>query len=196
LTALRIWVQTCKKENAMYINHPAPQGNRKPQTLRGLGISMLISVLATAIAAAQEGKIEFRVLAVRPNLNVSDSHSNAVIRSRRDWVTWVNNLREVPEDLPIVDFDQYTLLIANAGYKTNGPYDVKFESITDMPNEVRVHVTVTGPVVCPTEPEAGHYVAMAIFPHTDKPVQFDVTTKSSTCAHGHGENMPRKGNPS
>jgi hypothetical protein len=170
-----------KKENAMHCIHPAPQGNRKPQLLRRLRIPLLVSVLATAIAAAQEAKIEFRVLAVRPNLNISDSHSNAVIRSRRDWTTWVNNLREVPEDLPTVDFEQYTLLIANAGYKTNGPYDVNFDSITDMPNEVRVHVTVSGPVVCPTEPEAGHYVAMAIFPRTDKPVQFDVTTKNSTC---------------
>jgi hypothetical protein len=174
-------VQTCKKENAMHVILTAPPGNRKPQTLRRLGISLLISLLATAIAAAQEGKMEFRVLAVRPNLNISDTHSNAVIRSARDWNTWVNNLRDVPEDLPTVDFEQYTLLIANAGYKTNGPYDVKFDSITDMPNEVRVHVTVTGPVVCPTEPEAGHYVAMAIFPRTDKPVQFDVTTKNSTC---------------
>lgn len=165
----------------MHVIHIAPPGNRKPQTLMRLGISLLISLLATAIAAAQEGKIEFRVLAVRPNLNISDGHSNAVIRSARDWRTWVNNLREVPEDLPTVDFEQYTLLIANAGYKTNGPYDVKFDSITDMPNEVRVHVTVTGAVVCPTEPEAGHYVAMAIFPRTDKPVQFDVTTKNSTC---------------
>ena len=165
----------------MHVFRHAPQGNRKPQTLRRLGISLLISLLATAIAAAQEAKIEFRVLSVRPNFNISDSHSNAVIRSRRDWTTWVNNLREVPEDLPIVDFEQYTLLIANAGYKTNGPYDVKFDSITDMPNEVRVHVTVTGPVVCPTEPEAGHYVAMAIVARTDKPVQFDVTTRNSTC---------------
>jgi len=161
--------------------HPASQGNRKPPTLRRLTISLLISVLAIAIAAAQEGKIEFRVLTVPPNLNISDSHSNAVIRSRRDWTTWVNNLREVPEDLPIVDFEQYTLLIANAGYKANGPYDVKFDSIIDMPNEIRVHVTVTGPAVCPVEPEAGRFVAMAIVARTDKPVQFDVTTRNSTC---------------
>jgi hypothetical protein len=161
--------------------HPASQGNRKPPTLGRLRISLLISVLAIAIAAAQEGKIEFRVLTVPPNLNISDSHSNAVIRSRRDWTTWVNNLREVPEELPTVDFEQYTLLIANAGYKPNGPYDVKFDSITDMPNEIRVHVTVSGPVVCPAEPEAGHFVAMAIITRTDKPVQFDVTTRNSTC---------------
>lgn len=172
----------CKKEQTMHAVHPAPQANRKPQTLSRLGISLLVSILATAIATAQEGKIEFRVLTVPANLNISDSHSNAVIRSRRDWTTWVNNLREAPDDLPIVDFEQYTLLIANAGYKTNGPYEVKFDSITDMANEVRVHITVTGPVVCPAEPEAGHYAAMVIFPRTDKPVQFDVTTKNSTCS--------------
>jgi hypothetical protein len=165
----------------MHVIHPASPGNREPQPLRRLGISLLLAVLAASIAAAQEGKIEFRVLTVPPNLNISDSHSNAVIRSRRDWNTWVNNLREVPEDLPMVDFEQYTLLIANAGYKANGPYEVKFDSITDMPNEIRVHVAVTGPEICPAEPQAGHYVAMAIVPRTDKPVQFDVTTKNSTC---------------
>jgi hypothetical protein len=173
-------VQTGKKENTMDFIHRTPPANRKPKALRLLGISLLISMLA-AIAAAQEGKIEFRVLTVPQNLNISDSHSNAVIRSARDWNTWVSNLREVPEELPTVDFEQYTLLIANAGYKTNGPYEVKFDSITDMPNEIRVHVTVAGPVVCPAEPEAGHYAAMAIFPRTDKPVQFDVTTRNSTC---------------
>jgi hypothetical protein len=167
----------------MNLIHRAPQVNYKPKTLRLLAISLLMSVLAAAIAAAQEGKIEFQVLTVPPNLNISDSHSSAVIRSRRDWNTWVNNLREVPEDLPTVDFEQYTLLIANAGYKTNGPYEVKFDSITDLPNEIRVHVTVTGPVVCPAEPEAGHYAAMAILPRTDKPVQFDVTTRISSCPH-------------
>ena len=165
----------------MDVFHRAPPGNYKPKTLRLLRIFVTMSVLAAPIAAAQEGKIEFRVLTVPANLNISDSRSNAVIRSKRDWNTWVNNLREVPEELPIVDFDQYTLLIANAGYKANGPYEVKFDSITDMPNEIRVHVTVAAPAVCPSEPEAGHYAAMVIFPHTDKPVQFDVTTKNSTC---------------
>jgi hypothetical protein len=165
----------------MDLTHRALQGNYKPKTLRLLGILLLVSVVAAASAAAQEGKIEFQVLTVPRNLNISDSHSNAVIRSRHDWNIWVSNLTEVPEDLPTVDFDQYTLLISNAGYKTNGPYEVKFDSITDLPNEIRVHVTVTGPAVCPTEPEAGHYAAMVILPRTDKPVQFDVTTRDSTC---------------
>jgi hypothetical protein len=158
-----------------------PQRNRKQKPLRLLGISLLAALLAAASATAQEGKIEFQVLTVPPNLNISDSHSNAVIRSASDWNTWVNNLREVPANLPSVDFEHYTLLIANAGYKLNGPYDVRFDSVTDMPNEVRVHVTVTGPASCPSVPEAGHYVAMAVFPRSDKPIQFDVTTKNSTC---------------
>jgi len=138
----------------MNLIHRAPQANCQPKTLRLLAISLLISLLVAGIAAAQEGKIEFRVLTVPPNLNISDSHSNAVIRSTRDWITWVSNLREVPEDLPTVDFEQSTLLIANAGYRTNGPYEVKFESITDMPNEIRVHVTVAGPAGCTKHPHS------------------------------------------
>jgi hypothetical protein len=171
---------TNKRNNLDAIRQPL-QRNRKHTSLRLLGISLLAALLAAAGATAQEGKIEFQVLTVPPNLNISDSHSNAVIRSARDWNTWVYNLREVPATLPSVDFEHYTLLIANAGYKTNGPYDVKFDSVTELPNEVRVHVTVTGPVSCPTVPEAGHYVAMAVFPRSDKPIQFDVTTRNSTC---------------
>src|ERR1700675_2765754 len=168
----------------MDLIHGLPQQNRKQKTFRLLGIALLAAMLAAASATAQEEKIEFQVLKVPPNLNISDSHSNAVIRSNRDWNTWLFNLREVPQKLPSVDFEHYTLLIANAGYKTNGPYEVKFDSVTDTPNEVRVHVTVTGPVSCPAVPEVGHYVAMAVFPRTDKPIQFDVTTINSTCPHG------------
>ena len=166
-----------------FIRRP-PQRIRKQEPLRLLGILFFASMLVAATAMAQEEKIAFQVLTVPPNLNISDSHSNAVIRSNRDWNTWLFNLREVPQKLPSVDFEHYTLLIANAGYKTNGPYDVKFDSVTDTPNEVRVHVTVTGPVSCPAVPEVGHYVAMAVFPRTDKPIQFDVTTINSTCPHG------------
>jgi hypothetical protein len=166
-----------------FIRRP-PQRNRKQKLLLPLGILFVTSTLAAATVIAQEEKIAFQVLTLPPNLNISDSHSNAVIRSSRDWNTWVLNLREVPQKLPAVDFEHYTLLIANAGYKSNGPYEVKFDSVTDTPNEVRVHVTVTGPVSCPAVPEAGHYVAMAIFPRTDKPIQFDVTTRNSTCPHG------------
>jgi len=171
-------------ENRIDFIRRLPQRIRKQEPLRLLGILFFTSMLAAAPAMTEEEKIAFQVLTVPPNLNISDSHSNAVIRSNRDWNTWVFNLREVPQKLPAVDFEHYTLLIANAGYKTNGPYEVKFDSVTDMPNEVRVHVTVTGPLVCPAVPEAGHYVAMAVFPRTDKPIQFDVTTINSACPHG------------
>ena len=118
-----------------------------------------------------------------PDLNISEGRSSAVIRSTRDWTVWVGNLPGLVEDLPTVDFDRYTLLVANAGYKTNGPYEVKFDSVSDLPNVVRVHVSITGPTSCPTEPVAGHYVAMVVIPRTDKPVQFDVSTRDSTCPH-------------
>ena len=167
----------------MDVIYRLPQRHQQQTWLRSLGISLLASILAAASAAAQEVKIEFQVLTVPPNLNISDSHSNAVIRSNRDWTIWVGNLREVPDSLPSVDFEKYTLLISNAGYKSNGPYEVKFDSVTDLPNEVRVHISVTGPVSCPAEPEAAHYVAMAVVPRTDKPVQFDVTTRNSICPH-------------
>jgi hypothetical protein len=141
----------------------------------------LLTVMLAATAIAQTQKIEFQMLPTPANLNVSESRSSAVIRSARDWNLWVINLPEVPDNLPTIDFEHYTLLVANAGYKANGPYDVNFDSVTDTGNTIVVHVSVTGPVSCPAQPQAGHYVAMAVIPRTDKPIQFDVSTGNSAC---------------
>jgi hypothetical protein len=165
----------------MGIIHRPPRPNQKLKALRPLEVA-LVTVMLAASAIAQSGQISFQMLTVPSNLNVSDSRSSAVIRSTRDWNVWINNLPDVAENLPTVDFEQYTLLVVNAGYKTSGPYDVKFDSITDAGNSVRVHVSVTGPESCPKEPQSGHYVAMAIIPRTDKPIQFDVSTRDSACA--------------
>jgi hypothetical protein len=94
-------------------------------------------------AIAQTEKIEFQMLPIPSNLNVSESRSSAVIRSARDWNIWVSNLPDIPENLPAIDFEHYTLLVANAGYKANGPYDVKFDSVTDTGNTILVHVSHT-----------------------------------------------------
>ena len=161
---------------------PRPNQKLKAQAaLRPLEAALVTMMLA-ANAIAQSGQIAFQMLTVPSNLNVSDSRSSAVIRSMRDWNVWINNLPGLVENLPAVDFEQYTLLVVNAGYKTSGPYDVKFDSVTDAGNSVRVHVSVTGPESCPKEPESGHYVAMAIIPRTDKSIQFDVSTRDSACA--------------
>ena len=165
----------------MRIIHRPPRPNQKLTTQRLLEAA-LVTLMLTASAIAQSGPIAFQVLTVPSNLNVSDSRSSAVIRSARDWNVWVINLPDVAENLPTVDFEQYTLLVVNAGYKTSGPYDVKFDSITDAGNSIRVHVSVTGPQSCPKEPQSGHYVAMAIIPRTDKSIQFDVSTSDSACA--------------
>jgi hypothetical protein len=142
----------------------------------------LVTLTLAANAIAQSGQIAFQMLTVPSNLNVSESRSSAVIRSTRDWNVWINNLPELAEDLPTVDFEQYTLLVVNAGYKINGPYEVKFDSVTDAGNTIRVHVSVAGPTSCPKESVAGHYVAMAVIPRTDKPIEFDVSTRDSACA--------------
>jgi hypothetical protein len=71
--------------------------------------------------------------------------------------------------------------VINAGYKTNGPFEIKINSITDAGNEVRVRVTVTGPVPCPPAPVAGQYFALVVIAQTDKPVQFDMSSSGSSC---------------
>jgi hypothetical protein len=164
----------------MDIIHRPPPRNQHHRSPRPPKFALLIVMLA-ATAIAQTEKIEFQMLPIPSNLNVSESRSSAVIRSARDWNIWVSNLPDIPENLPTIDFEHYTLLVANAGYKANGPYDVKFDSVTDAGNAIIVHVSVTGPVSCPAQPQAAHYVAMAVIPRTDKPIQFNVSTGNSAC---------------
>jgi hypothetical protein len=155
---------------------------RKQQhnTLRRMALALLVGLLG-ATAAAEEAKIDFQLLPPPRNIRLSDGHSNTVIRSTQEWIDWLGNLPEGVENLPSIDFDRYTLLVINAGYKTNGPFEIKIGSITDTGNEVRVRISVTGPSPCPRAPEAGQYFAMAVIPQTDKPIQFDMSSSGSNC---------------
>ncbi len=143
-------------------------------------MTFLIWALAPT-AMPQNGKIDFQDFPLPRNLVLSDGHSNAVIRSAQEWDGWLSNSTDVTEHLPVIDFERYTLLVVNAGYRTQGPFAVKFDSVTDVGNEVRVHVTVTGPEICPQVSQAAHYAAMVLIPRTDKPIQFDVSTRDSGC---------------
>ena len=147
---------------------------------RRLALALFIGLLGAG-AAADEAKLDFQLLPLPRNVRLSDSHSNTVIRSTQEWSDWLGNLPEGVENLPTIDFDRYTLIVINAGYKTNGPYEIKVNSIIDASNEVRVRVTVTGPVPCPSAPVAGQYFAMVLIPQTDKPVQFDMSSSGSSC---------------
>jgi hypothetical protein len=155
---------------------------RKQQhnTLRRMALALLVGLLG-ATAAAEEAKIDFQLLPPPRNIRLSDGHSNTVIRSTQEWIDWLGNLPEGVENLPTIDFDRYTLLVINAGYKTNGPFEIKIGSIIDTGNEVRVRISVTGPSPCPRAPEAGQYFAMAVIPQTDKPIQFDMSSSGSNC---------------
>ncbi len=143
-------------------------------------MALLLSTFAS-IAMPQDGKIDFQDFPLPSNLALSDGHSNSVIRSAQEWEGWLSNSTVEAEHLPIIDFERYTLIVVNAGYRTQGPYAVKFDSVTDVGNEVRVHVTVTGPAICPQVSQAAHYAAMILIPRTDKPIQFDVSTRDSGC---------------
>jgi hypothetical protein len=145
-----------------------------------VAIALLMWALAST-AMPQNGKIEFQDIPLPPNMALSEGHSNSVIRSAQEWDGWLSNSTDVAQQLPIIDFERYTLLVVNAGYRTQGPFAVKFDSVTDVGNEVRVHVTVTGPEVCPQVSQAAHYAAMVLIPRTDKPIQFDVSTRDGGC---------------
>jgi hypothetical protein len=146
-------------------------------------IALLLVTLVAAVAA-DDDKIPFQVLPLPPTLGLPDRHDNFVIRSAQQWDIWANNnLTVVAEPLPSIDFERYTALVASAGYKEHGPVVVSFDSITDMGNVIRVHVTVTTPTTCPPQAVAGHYAAIALIPHTDKPIQFDASNRDTSCPY-------------
>jgi hypothetical protein len=147
---------------------------------RSLATALLLSMLLTAMAA-EDDRIPFQVLSLPPTVGLPERHDNFVIRSAQQWQVWANNLTDVAEPLPSIDFDRYTALVASAGYKEHGPVVVTFESITDMGNVIRVHVSVTTPTTCPPQPVPGHYAAIALIPRTDKPIQFDSSNRDTNC---------------
>lgn len=154
--------------------------NQRQNTLKRMALALLIGLVG-ASAAADEAKIDFKLLPPPRNIRLSDGHSNTVIRSTLEWIDWLGNLPEGVENLPTIDFNRYTLLVINAGYKTNGPFEIKIGSITDTGNEVRVRVSVIGPAPCPPAPEAGQYFAMVVIAQTDKPIQFDMSSSGGNC---------------
>jgi hypothetical protein len=147
---------------------------------RAPAIALLASTLAT-FATAQDGKIPFQVIPLAPTLGLPESHTNFVIRSAQQWYVWTDNLTVIDQPLPMIDFGQYTALVASAGYKRYGPVDLTFDSIMDAGNLIRVHVSVTSPRACPEQPVSGHYAVMALIPRTDKPIQFDVSNRDTSC---------------
>lgn len=168
----------------MGISGGAMRRHEKHNAFRPITIVLIMWMFgASTNARSEDGKIDFQVLPVPPTLGLPNARSNFVIRSAEDWNRWLDRLTDVVDPLPTIDFARYTLLVASAGYKPHGPVYVKFDSVSDMGNAIRVHVSVAGPASCPSSPEPGHYAAMALIPQTDKPIQFDVSTVESTCRY-------------
>ena len=162
------------------MNKNTRRGDQKHRAAIAPSIS-LIALSFAAAATAQDGKIDFQTISLPRNIGLQDGHYNRAIRSAQEWDAWVNKLTEVVEPLPTVDFDRFIVLVASAGYKPHGPVIVTFDSITDGGNAVRVHISVTSPAACPKDPEAGHYAVLALIPQTDKPIQFDVSSRDTNC---------------
>jgi len=150
--------------------------------IRSLATALLLSMFVTAMAAESD-KVPFQVLPLPPTVGLPDRHDNFVIRSAQQWEIWANNLTAVDEPLPPIDFERYTAIVASAGYKEHGPVVVSFDSINDLGNVIRVHVTVSSPTTCPPQAVSGHYAAIALIPRTDKPIQFDSSSRDTACPY-------------
>jgi hypothetical protein len=83
--------------------------------------------------------------------------------------------------MPEIDFDRYTRLVANAGVKPSGGFEVTFTSLTDL-STLGVGVLETTPGHdCAVGTVLTQPVALALIPHTDKPITFRIATAAVDC---------------
>jgi hypothetical protein len=83
--------------------------------------------------------------------------------------------------LPDIDFDHYTLIVANAGSKPSSGFGVAITAVW-VKDTVNVSVLETIPGVnCPRATELTHAEAFALIPNTHLPIRFNIMTAVVDC---------------
>jgi hypothetical protein len=164
-------------------------------------VSMLTGpTIPTSIANDHPFAVDYQIVHfIRGPLPRSPSYFS--IRSQDELVAWWNmpdsDVFQAPpvptgnpehpftapnRPMPEIDFDRYTLLVAKAGVKPSGGFDVVFASLTDL-STLSVGVLETTPGHdCVSATVLIHPVAMALIPHTDKPISFRIATAVVDCS--------------
>jgi hypothetical protein len=85
-----------------------------------------------------------------------------------------------------IDFDHYTLLMADAGSKPSGGYSIVFSSVHEVHQgavpTVAVYLLDLGPGSCPRTEELTHSIAFALIPKTSESIRFIVAKADSDCS--------------
>jgi hypothetical protein len=160
------------------------------QRLQHLLTGLALLIVSTA-AHAQVGPVDFQVLHLRPLQNRSEERFVA-IHTPKDFSALRGDSN--PNTKPTIDFDHYTLLIANLGQRPNSGYQVLIESIRIFPDSrpnspkdkvTFVNVLEIGSGNCPTAQEISYPVAFALIPKDSNEIRFSKTKADRNC------NVPR-----
>jgi hypothetical protein len=163
------------------------------------------SALLGPISVAADDRLDFRV--IHPiHGRLSEAPSYFAIRSRKELVAWWNGQESRPQSPPApaklnappspataqslgdIDFDRYTLIVANAGSKPSSGFGVAITSVL-VRDTVSVSVLETVPGVnCPRLTELTHAESFALIPNTKLPIRFFIITATVDCnAHRTAE---------
>jgi hypothetical protein len=161
-------------------------GRRLKRLLSGFGF-----LLASTAAHAQGGLVDFQALHLRPPQNRAEERFIAIHTLKDLSALWGDSN---PNPKPAIDFDHYTLLIANLGARPNSGYEVLFESIRIFPYSkpnsqsslvTFVSVLEIGSGNCPTFQAITYPVAFALIPKDSNEIRFSKTYADRDC------NVPR-----
>jgi len=145
------------------------------------------------MAASASNFMDFQV--IHPSfVGFSKTPAYFAIRSRDELETWAkqplnDDVSQMPRGaprlpLPHIDFDHFTLLIANAGTKGSSGFSVAFTSVFSLPSAIYANVVEIAPTgtTCAIMSIETHPVALVLIPKTDQPIQFNVSTARTDCA--------------
>jgi hypothetical protein len=111
--------------------------------------------------------------------------SYLAIRARAEFDATLQSFTTATPPLPVIDFDHYTLLMANAGPKPSGGYSIVFSSVHEVRQQgvptVAVFLLDIGPGTCPRTEELTHAIAFALIPKTSEPIRFFVNKADRDC---------------
>jgi hypothetical protein len=161
---------------------------------RSLSALCVVATAALAlpwtIAVAADGPVEFRV--IRPLYGpLSSTPSYFAIRSHNELMSWWNGAApnsqrsqrraSGAQSPPDIDFDHYTLIVANAGSKPSSGFGVAIASV-QIRDTVNVSILESTPGVnCPRMTVLTHAEAFALIPNTHLPIHFNIMTAAVDC---------------
>jgi hypothetical protein len=171
---------------------------KRRRLISRLTVAMTFLLFSTAsVSVTHAGPIDFRVVHFSA-VPLASGDKYFAIRSPSEWTRlWrpgVNDPVQSPPSLlsnsrgdsgpsvpPNIDFDHFTLLVANSGGKPSGGYKTIFTSVTKSAQGTSVQVLEIAPGSCPRLTVLTSSFAYALIPKTKGSIKFIVSKAESDC---------------